>query len=292
MVGVGLVEALVVAGHEVRALVRDPATAEHVAGLGARPVFGDLTEERGTWRPHVAGAGQVWHLAQPRVPVTLRGVRARRLGAQAAEAASNLAAVVEDGATVVAASTVHVWGDRPGVETHDGDPPAPVGMGVPALAAERALAGLGVRAVRFGWVYGPGGFAPGLLRALRARRFRIVGDGGNHMPLLHWRDAVAALLAARDLPPGAYAAAEAPVPTQREVVEGLCARLGVRRTDSLPVRMASLSLGGAMARAMSASCRPSADGLRSAGWSPAHLWTEDLIPAVEPGAASGRGGGR
>ncbi len=292
LVGGALVDSLVADGHEVRVLVREPGAARALAERGARPVFGDLTEERGTWRPEVAGAEAVWHLGLPRIRTPLRGWRVARLRSEAALAARNLARSTDDGATVVMASTVLVWGSHPGADVREDDPPAPVGMGDVALAAERGLERLEARVVRLGWVYGPGGFAPGMLRAIRGRRYRLVGDGGNHVPVVSWTDAAAALRVAAGLGPGVYVAAEAAPPTQRELVEHLCAEMGVRRCDVLPPRMAAFSLGSGIARALCASCRAAPGALAAAGWSPRHDWRRDLIPSAEPGAGRGPAGGR
>src|SRR3954469_19502323 len=41
-IGSAVLERFLRAGHEMTALVRDPAKAEHIAGRGVRPVIGDL----------------------------------------------------------------------------------------------------------------------------------------------------------------------------------------------------------------------------------------------------------
>jgi len=276
----------------VLALVRTPAAGRDLAALGAEPVFGDLTEERGTWRARVPEADVVWHLGLPRMPVPLRPLRTRRLRAAAAGGARILASARGEGTPVVLASTTLVYGDRPGGPVAETDPARPLGWGQVARAAEEVLAAEGLRVVRLPWVYGSAGFFPGVVRGLRQRRFRIVGDGGNAMPLVSAVDAARALRAAAGLPAGVYAVAEDPVPTQRELVEELCRQLGVRRTDVLPMPMAALSLGGPLARSVAAACDLRPGALHAAGAAPAHAWRSDLLRMSDPDAPSAAAGGR
>lgn len=61
-IGRALVGRLVREGHAVRVLVRSEAAARTVAGLGAEPVTGVLTDES-TWRGQVVGSEVLFHLA-------------------------------------------------------------------------------------------------------------------------------------------------------------------------------------------------------------------------------------
>jgi nucleoside-diphosphate-sugar epimerase len=276
LLGEALLGALVRDGVHVLALVRDIGGAGRVRDLGGDPVLGDLTEDRGTWRPRVAEAEVVWHCGLPRVRPPLRGHRLRG----AARAAAHGAAVLGEAAgdrPVVMASSALVYGPRPGEAVGEDDPAAPVGFGRVALAAERALAGADLRAVRTGWLYGPEGMLADMIRGLRGRRLRITGDGANRMPLLSAVDGAAAMRAALALPAGPVLAAETPVPTQEEVVHHLCAELGVPRPDRLPPRLASLSLGGGLVAGLTASLDTRPGRLADAGWAPADEWRRDLL---------------
>lgn len=277
LVGGALVDALLARGDAVVALVRDGRDAPPLLERGVTVEFGDLGEERGGWRARARDADVVWHAGLPRHPFPMRTLNVRRLRTRAAGDAGILARSLGDGAAVVMASSHLVYGSAPGAPLGDDAPADPVGMGVAALAAERALAGTSLRAVRLGWVYGPTGLAPGLVRGIRERRLRIVGDGSNRMPLISAADAAAALVAASQAPPGVYAAAEAQPPTQREVVEHLSRGLGARMTDVLPPAMAALSMGGGMVREMTASCALEARALGALGWRPNDDWRRDLL---------------
>lgn len=281
LVGGALVDALLARGDTVVALVRDGRDAEALVARGVQVEFGDLGEERGVWRARAHDADVVWHAALPRHPFPMRGVHVRRLRGRAADAAGVLARSLPAGATVVMASSHLVYGTSAAGTVGDGAPEQPVGMGHAALAAEGALRDTALRAVRLGWVYGPSGLAPGLVRGIRERRLRIVGGGANLMPLVSANDAAAALLVAADAPPGVYAAAEPDPPTQRQLVEHLTRQMGARMTDVLPPAMAALSLGGGMVAEMTASCPLAGTALAGHGWTPRDDWRRDLLARVD-----------
>jgi nucleoside-diphosphate-sugar epimerase len=99
--------------------------------------------------------------------------------------------------------------------------------------------------------------------------------------MLSHDDAAAALLAALSAPPGVYTAAEAEAPTQLEVVDLVCRTTRARRPDRLSPRFASLSMGGAMSQALSASLWIATGGLADHGWAPRDDWREGwLSPAA------------
>lgn len=274
-VGGAVVRALAEAGRPVMALVRDPRAALGLADTGATIVVGDLTDPSGAWVRDAADAAAVVHAGLPRMPAPARG-RALGAAARAAEvAARNLRQAVGAHTPVALASGHQVYGDVAGPVT-TATPPDPVGFGRVQRAAEDGLGTAGVAVVRLGWVYGAGGFAPGVVSAAVERRLRIVGAGDNPMPLISAGDAAAALLAALDDGEGVYNACEA-VPTQRDFVRGVCRAAGVRGPDVLPVRVAGLSLGGGMAQALAARCAVDTTHGAPAGWSPRDAWAEDLV---------------
>ncbi|MCC6830823.1 MAG: NAD(P)H-binding protein [Thermoleophilia bacterium] len=285
LVGGRLLRDLLAGGHTVLAVVRDVADGPAIAALGAEVVVGDLAAP-GAWTARIADADVVWHAGLPRFAPPVRGPAVRRAARRAAAAARAIAGAAGDRPVVLASSAL-VHGDRPGEDVAEDDPPRPAALAGPAAAAEAALAGTpGLRIVRLGWVYGPTGMLPAVVGGLMTSRYRIIGDGANPMPLIAAEDAASAMLAALSLPPGTYAAAEADVPTQRELVHAICAQTGALRPDSIPPRLASLSFGGPLAAAMRASVRLRPGGLARAGWHPARDWRRDLVSSVRPPAGS------
>jgi len=279
LVGSALVPLLVERGYHVLALARSRTAAGKVEGAGAEPVFGDLARPEG-WAAELRAADVVWHLALPRLGPPVRRLRASRLAREAGRAAAGLRAALGDRPLVALSSTL-VYGSRADRPAREDDPPAPLALAGAALATERALAGPELRVVRLPWVYGPTGLIWDAARGLREGRFRVVGAGDNRWPMISAPDAAAALLAASEGPPGVYHAAEPAAPTQIEVVTALCTAARARRPDHLPERMASLSMGGAVAQAFASNLELDCARLGDLGWRPGDSWRRDLVRRLE-----------
>lgn len=276
LVGRQLIAELVAEGARVLALGRSGEALHRLEAMGAEPIYGDLAVP-GVWQEDADEADVLWHLAAPRVHTPLRGLRVRKDARQAWRGAHHLVAGGDRARTVVAASHVLAWGDHGADPVTEATDPDPVAMGHWGLAAEQALAGPGLRAVRLGWSYGPDGLFGELVAAVWRRQFRIVGDGRNRLPLISAADAARALRAAAQAPPGVYAACEPGPPTQEEVIHHICAELGAPRPDRVPPRLAALSLGGAMADALRASVNVAGSGLAGVGWHPTDEWRTALV---------------
>jgi|SRR5215218_7806278 nucleoside-diphosphate-sugar epimerase len=144
---------------DVRVLVRDPDKAERLAGRGADVIVGDLREE-GLLPRALARVNRIVHLA-----AAFRGVGDEEATAINRDATASIAraALTAGVSRFVYASTNLVYGsgrDRPALED---DEPAPAGVYPESKAeAERQLQrlhedeGLGLRILRFAFVYGEG----------------------------------------------------------------------------------------------------------------------------------------
>jgi nucleoside-diphosphate-sugar epimerase len=287
LVGRALVSRLAEHGVRVVALTRSRVAAGRVEEAGAEPLAGDLQRPE-EWADAARQADVVWHLGLPRLEPPVRGITARRLTARARSEAAALRQAIGD-RPLIAASSAGVYGDRRDGPVGEGDPLRPLALARFAEAAERALAGPGLRVVRLPWVYGAGGLFPDVLRALRQGRFRKVGSGDNRWSLLSAEDAAVALVAAAAGEPGAYAAAEPAPPTQVEVIEALCSQDGLRRPDHLPPALAALTFGGPLAQALAASIALRSDRLAALGWRPADDWRRDLVTRSRPDPAAAAG---
>jgi nucleoside-diphosphate-sugar epimerase len=144
---------------EVVVLVRDPARAQPLADRGALVLEGDLREED-TPRRALAGVDAVVHLA-----ASFRGVPEAEAMAVNRDGTARLArAAVEAGVSrFVLASTNLVYGPGRGRPDREDDPPKPAGAYPESKAtAETGLRdlhereGLGLRILRFAFVYGEG----------------------------------------------------------------------------------------------------------------------------------------
>ncbi|MGI9539669.1 MAG: NAD-dependent epimerase/dehydratase family protein [Miltoncostaeaceae bacterium] len=278
LVGRALVDALIADGVHVIGLARNAAAIIELREAGVETLPTDLVGAW-TWADEIAEAEVVFHAGLPRQRPPLRHIGARRRAREAAAAATALADLVGDRPLVVAGSAL-VYGDRPSEPADEAAALDPLPAALPAAAAEAALRETALRIVRLPWVYGPGGWFRDLVVGLRTRRYRIVGDGHNRWGLLGVDDAVAALRAVAEADPGVYNAIEA-APTQDDVVNSICRAPGFHRPDRTPRAIASIPLGGAMARSLSASVWTTDDRLRGTGWAPTGAWEPALRELTE-----------
>ena len=200
-VGRHLLPRLVAQGHDVRAVARGEAGATQIKATGAEPVLADLLEPEG-YRGALAGRDAVVHLA-----AVLRSTDADEIRRANLEATRRLAdATLEAGVgRFVAASTTLVYpGGLGRPATEDDRPAPPPAWGVyPATKAEADQAllalhrdrDLGVRIVRFAFVYGEGDshLAESLGWAGR-------WPGHQRLQLLHHADAAQAVVRALEAP--------------------------------------------------------------------------------------------
>jgi nucleoside-diphosphate-sugar epimerase len=200
-VGRHMLPRLVVQGHDVRAVARSEAAAQEVKAAGAEPVLADLLDPDG-YRAALRGRDAVVHLA-----AVLRSNDADEIRRANLEATRRLADTVLDAGVgrfvFVSTNLVYPGGlGRPASEDDQPAPPATWGAYPASKAeAERALLGLhrdrgmGVRIVRFAFVYGEGD--PHLAESLRwAGRW----PGHQRLHLLHHADAAQAVLRALHAP--------------------------------------------------------------------------------------------
>ena len=275
VLGQALLADLIARGEDVSALVRAANDMEPLRAHGVRPVFGDLTRA-GEWQHDCAEADVVWHLAGPRVSAPLRPRHVRTGIRHAMRVAQHLNDTVSPHQEFIVASSL--CAAVPDPTSRDATPPTrPVGTGHWALTQEGVISRESARIVRMGWIYGPQGMFPGLITAVRQRRFRVIGAGGNVMPLVSATDAARALWDARDVTPGIYAAYEPESPTQEELIHHICAETGARRTDKISPRLAAFSLGGPMADALCASIPGDQAGNTVPGWIPVRSWRTQMI---------------
>ena len=197
-IGLPLVRALVAAGHEVTALVRDEAKASAVREAGATLLKGDL-EDDAALDKGIGAATHVWHMAGGiRGPGKMTADRLNHQGTHhVCEAARKHKKTLQ---SLVYASSCAVYGDRSGLWVSEDYAPAPAtNYGRAKVSAEALLnraareEKLPFRVARIAAVYGA---ETRFTQAeqIRAGKAWLPGEGRNIVPIIHVDDCVSALL--------------------------------------------------------------------------------------------------
>jgi nucleoside-diphosphate-sugar epimerase len=262
-IGRRLVDALVDAGHKVRALVRDPAKAQFLHRPGVELVQGDLGAPV-SLHEGVTGAQRVFHCGGL-VGDWLRPEETRRINVEGTRAL--LTACTSAGVErVVYLSSLSVYGLGHHHGTYETAPHRYSGDVYldSKIDAERMVRvfmdrdGPEMVILRPGFVYGPGDqrFMPRLLEALARRQFAYIGDGSKVLNIGYVDDVVhAALLAdsTRAAAGQAYNLTDGTETSLRSFVELLCQQLGIpapRKEIPPPVAWAVCHGAEAVARAL------------------------------------------
>lgn len=309
-VGAQLVPQLAAAGHSVIGMTRSPAKADALRALGAQPVVADALDPDAVARavaetePEVIVHQLTALSSQPglrdmRNPERLVAPtsRLRTEGTDHLLAAGRAAGIRRFVAQSIVAIGTYARTGGP-VKTEDDPPdldvPAKGRSGTDAIRyLEDAVCGIdwaeGI-ALRYGAFYGPGtGMSADpdalLTRAIRKRRFPIIGDGGGIWSFVHIEDVAAATVAAVDRGgPGVYNVVDDEPAPVREWLPFLAEQLGAKEPRRVPRLVAELLTGKALALQMTEVRGASNAKARSElGWKP--RW-----PSWRIGFAEGLGG--
>ena len=266
-IGSAVLDSLVCAGHEVRALVRGTDKAEWVAACGGHPITGDLSDPE-TYREAGAGLDGYIHTALD------RSVRGTEVDRAALEGLIELARGPRR-AFLMYTSAVWVLGSTQGPAAEDAPlNPAPPVVWRPAheeLVLKARKLGLRPVIVRPGLVYGgTRGLVVDIIRAAGNGLIRVVGSGENHWPLVYVRDLgdLYARLAMHKNPTGIYHANDEGDERVNDLVDAIAA-IAPRPPDvrHVPLAEARTKLGG-YADALALDQIVRSPRARALGWSP------------------------
>jgi nucleoside-diphosphate-sugar epimerase len=193
-IGSAVLDALVRAGHDVTALVRNNEKARRVAKRGAHPVIGDLADPESFRSSADAQDGYVhaaYDARSGRGPAIEQA--ALELILAAARRPRTAGATAPARRFVIYTSGVWILGRTPEPATEEA-PVNPIAMSAFRPAHEQLVLDAGndhlrTIVVRPGVVYGGGdGMIGDIFKSASNGLVRVVGDGNNHWPLVYERD--------------------------------------------------------------------------------------------------------
>jgi nucleoside-diphosphate-sugar epimerase len=271
-----VLDALVRAGHDVTALVRDKGKARLVARRGAHPVVGNLAEPESYKSSAEAQDGYV-HTALDRSSGRAPGIEMTALEVMvaAAKRPRTAASIPPASRFIIYTSGAWVLGQSP-------DPADEQALVNPiALTAWRpaheqfvlaaATEHLRTIVVRPGVVYGGGtGIVADLFKSASNGLVRVVGDGNNHWPLVYDRDLadLYSRLAASPVASGIYHANDEGDERVNDIVEAIKPYVSVRPdVRYVPIDEARSKMGP-FAEAMALDLVVRSPRARALGWAP------------------------
>jgi nucleoside-diphosphate-sugar epimerase len=289
-IGRPLVPRLVAAGHEVTGMTRSERGARTISAAGAKAVLVDVFD--------AAALRDVVAEARPEVLVHQLTALPERFKPRKkdlyeatnrvrTEGTHNLLDAARASGTRRLVCQSIAFAYRPAAEPTVVDESAPLFSDAPVPFGEatrvvdemeRMVLGadaLEALVLRYGWFYGPGTyFAPGGATAsdVSRRRFPVVGQGGGLWSFVHVSDAADATVAAVEHgAPGVYNVVDDKPAAMRDWLPVYADALGAKPPRRVPVWMARLVAGAAVAGI--ATVLPGASNQkakRGLGWQPAH----------------------
>ena len=276
VVGRRAVPLLIAAGHEVTAVGRNPEKRRQLERAGAAPVALDLFSQEDV-RSAVAGHDAVVNLAT-HIPPGMRTLlpwlwREHDRVRQAGSANLSEAACAGGVQRFIQESFAPIYPDRGDHWIDESAPLQPVGFNRSVLDAERsaeqfrAAGGTGI-VLRFGAFYGPdAGHVLDLVKMIRRGWAAMPGPAESFISSVSHDDAASAVVAALDVPSGAYNVIDDEPVTHRDYVNALAAALGAPAPRLPPAWAARLF--GPVGRLLARSLRISNRKLKQeTGWQP------------------------
>ncbi len=284
-VGSAVLEALLRAGHQVTALVRDGEKAGRISERGAHPVVGDLANPA-SYLQRAAKQQAYIHAALD------SSARGPELDRTTIDALLGCAADASRGATEPVAfiytSGVWVLGSSPQPVSEEAADLQPASYSAWRLPDERMVLaagrpGLRTVVVRPGIVYGGSrGIVSDLFKDATNGLVRVIGPGENRWALVYDRDLadLYARLAACSTASGIYHATDEGDERVNEIVEAIVAHVNVKAdVRHVPLAEARAKLGS-YGEALALDQRVRGPRARALGWSPSLRSVAGNVPRL------------
>ena len=271
-IGSAVLEALLRGGHEVTALVREPAKAERVSRRGVHAIVGDLANPA-SYTAAAESSDAILHTASDR---SARRQQIDRMAIDTLLAAAARRVAQGQRASFVYTSGVWVLGNTQGRATESAAVnPTPLVAWRPdheRLVLEGTVsASVRAAVVRPGIVYGGArGIIGDLLRDAANGLVRVIGDGHNHWPCVYDRDLadLYVRLAAHADASGIFHANDEADERVEDIVESIASHAKMRPDiRHVPIREARAKMGP-YADALALDQIVGSPRARALGWAP------------------------
>jgi len=271
-IGSAVLDALVRAGHDVTALVRDGEKARRVASRGGHPVVGNLADLE-SFRAAADGQDGYVHAAY----ASGRGPAVERAALETIVTAARRprTGVAQTKRFVIYTSGTWILGRTPEPAAEDA-PVNPIALAAfrpdhERLVLDAAGSRLRTAVIRPGVVYGGGsGMVADIFKAASNGLVRVVGEGDNHWPLVYDRDLadLYARVAARDDAAGVFHANDEGDERVNDIVAAIKPHLPIRLdVRHVPIEEARAKMG-AYADALALDQVVRSPRARALGWTP------------------------
>ena len=256
-VGSEVVKVALGSGWNVRALARSPASIDKVAKLGATPIPGDASDPS-SWASQLIGTDVLIDLLQPEIPVPFRASAVRKISQERQALTGGILKALkslspdERPLYLSISGTDDLEPDANGIISSASQTSnsfsgfAHIGVPVRRLVED---SGVPATFVYLGTVYGPGKtFAETIVPGLAKGKWKVIGNGANHMPLVHVEDAARGLVhlaaLASEMTVGkTFVLADGSRFTSKELFDDMANMMGVKTPGSVPKWLASLVTG-------------------------------------------------
>lgn len=279
-IGSEVVRQALASGWMVKALVRSERAYKQLEDQGAKPILGDAGTPA-TWISETRNIGVLIDLVQPKVlkRLTLGAVRSVAAERQALtdrvlDALKSLREEERPHFLSISGSEDLAPDSRGYIGSGSKLRSTPAGFGHIGIPVRKMTEASGISAtfIHLGTVYGPGkAFGESILPQIAKGKWKIIGNGSNHMPLVHVEDAAGGIIHLAGLDRAevrqkTFVLADASATTAKELYVDAARMLGAKTPSHAPAWLASLFAGKILVETITQDLLVDPSGLNETGF--------------------------
>lgn len=279
-IGSEVVRQALASGWMVKALVRSERAYKQLEDQGAKPILGDAGTPA-TWISETRNTDVLIDLVQPKVlkRLTLGAVRSvaaerRALTDRVLDALKGLREEERPHFLSISGSEDLAPDSRGYIGSGSKLRSTPAGFGHIGIPVRKMIEASGISAtfIHLGTVYGPGkAFGESILPQIAKGKWKIIGNGSNHMPLVHVEDAAGGIIHLAGLDRAevrqkTFVLADASATTAKELYVDAARMLGAKTPSHAPAWLASLFAGKILVETITQDLLVDPSGLNETGF--------------------------